>query len=116
MHDPTEGGVAMGVQELSDASGRPVELLADKVMIGPETALICAHYNIDALGLLGSGALLATFAPKDAGAFVAELNKMKISAGIVGTVKKGKGPSTMIRDGVSTPLSSSERDEVLKVL
>jgi hydrogenase maturation factor len=116
MHDPTEGGVAMGVRELSDASGRQVELLADAVMVLPETASICSHYGIDALGLLGSGALLATFKPADARSYVEELHKVGIDAAIIGSVKKAKGAPTIIRDGESTPLSSSERDEVLKVL
>ena len=116
MHDPTEGGVSMGAREIAEASGRSVELWADEIPIGPETARICAHYGLDPLGLLGSGALLATFKEKDAQAYVSALGKLGVRAKVVGRIGGKKSRSTLVRGGVSTPLSSSERDEVLKVL
>jgi hydrogenase maturation factor len=116
MHDPTEGGVAMGVYELAAASGTAVELWKDEVIIRKETARICAKYDIDPLGLLGSGALLATFRPAAADKFLAEVHKMGIDASVVGKVlPKGMG-SRVVTGGKITPLSSSERDEVLRVL
>ncbi len=116
MHDPTEGGVAMGVRELAEASGKSVELWADEVIVGPETRAICDHYGIDPLGLLGSGALLATFKQHDAEKYVSALQARGVPARIIGKVGGKKGASTLVRGGRSTPLSSSERDEVLKVL
>ena len=116
MHDPTEGGVSMGVREMAEASGKSFELWADEISIGPETNRICAHYGIDPLGLLGSGALLATFKQGDAEAYVSALKKDGIRASVVGKVAAKKGVSRLVRGGRSTPLSSSERDEVLKVL
>lgn len=116
MHDPTEGGVSMGVFELAQASGNSVELWADKIHIGHETGKICAHYGLDPLGLLGSGALLATFKERDAGGYVSALAKMGIRADVVGKMTGKKAGSRLVRGGSSTPLSSSERDEVLKVL
>ena len=116
MHDPTEGGVAMGVREVAEASGKSVELWADEIPVLEETARICAHYKLDPLGLLGSGALLAAFKEKDAQGYVSALGKMGIGAKIVGKVTGEKDGSVLVRGGVSTPLSSSERDEVLKVL
>ncbi len=116
MHDPTEGGVAMGVRELSEACGRSVELWADEVPVGKETARICSHYGIEPLGLLGSGALLACLKPGDAEQYVAALGAKGVRAAVVGRVAAKKGPPTVVRAGRSTRLSSSERDEVLKVL
>jgi hydrogenase maturation factor len=116
MHDPTEGGVSMGVREMAEASGKSFDLWADEIPVGPETNRICAHYGIDPLGLLGSGALLATFKHEDAEAYVSALEKNGIRAGIVGEVTGKKGASKLIRGGRSTQLCSSERDEVLKVL
>src|SRR5512137_799964 len=75
MHDPTEGGVSMGVYELAEASGNSVELQVDKILVRVETDRICAKYRLDPLGLLGSGALLATFAPDDAEKFVRAVKK-----------------------------------------
>lgn len=116
MHDPTEGGVAMGVYEIAAASGKSVELWKDEVIVRKETARICAKYRIDALGLLGSGALLATFQPSAADKFLSEVHKMGIDASVIGKVLPKTIGSRMISGGVSTPLSSSERDEVLRVL
>jgi len=116
MHDPTEGGVLMGVHELAEASRKSVELWTDPIPVRRETAMICAKYGIDPLGLLGSGALLATFKPADAAKYVRAVKKMHISAAVIGRIVPGRGKSVAISRGRSTPLSFSERDEVLKVL
>jgi hydrogenase expression/formation protein HypE len=116
MHDPTEGGVMMGVYELAYASGMSVEFRADEVPVRNETDVICGHYGIDPLGLLGSGALLATFKPADAKKYIESLRSKKVDAAIVGRMISGKGRSTVLRGGRSTRLSSCERDELLKLL
>jgi len=116
MHDPTEGGVAMGVYELAEASRKSVELNLDSILVRPETDRICARYELDPLGLLGSGALLATFSPDDAKAYVKAVRKQFIHAAVVGKVIPGRGKSKAISGGRVTQLSFSERDEVLKVL
>lgn len=116
MHDPTEGGVRMGMYELALACGKSVELLADTVPVRTETRSICMKYDLDPLGLLGSGALLATFRLADAEKYVMALRREGISATVIGRVVAGKSRSRSIIGGRSTPLSFSERDEVLKVL
>ena len=116
MHDPTEGGVAMGVHELAEASGKSIELWTDEIVVRKETARICAKYELNPLGLLGSGALLATFRPSDSDRFVAEAHRLGINASVVGKTLKGPGKSRMISGDRITPLSFSERDEILKVL
>ncbi len=116
MHDPTEGGVSMGAWELAEASGHSVELWADQIKIGRETEMLCAKYDLDPLGLLGSGALLATFSSKDAARYVARLEMKDIDVAVIGKILSGRGKSKIVSKGVSTELSSSERDEVLKVL
>lgn len=116
MHDPTEGGVATGAYELAAASGKSVELDLEAVLVRAETEMICAKYELDPLGLLGSGALLATFGYADAEDYVKAVKKKFIHAAVVGWIVSGKGKSKVVSKGVVTPLSFSERDEVLKVL
>jgi hydrogenase maturation factor len=116
MHDPTEGGVNMGLYELAEASGKSVILDEEDVIVRRETEMICAKYELEPLGLLGSGALIATFRPKDAEKFVAEVHRTGIDAAIIGRVVAGKGKSIVCAGGKTTPLSFSERDEILKVL
>ena len=115
MHDPTEGGVLMGVYEMASASGRSIELRADDVLVLPETRRICELFGIDPLGLLGSGALLATFRPGDADEYIDALKEMRIGAAAVGSVVSGKNGSKIVRGGSVTPLVSCERDELLRV-
>ncbi len=116
MHDPTEGGIAMGAEELAQASGNRVELLLEEIAVGEETEMLCAKYELDPMGLLGSGSLLATFRPSDAERYVKALKRMRVQAAIIGKVLSGRGKSRLISDNKIIPLSSSERDEVLKVL
>ncbi|MGQ9586812.1 MAG: AIR synthase-related protein [Thermoplasmata archaeon] len=116
MHDPTEGGVLMGVHELAEASKKSVELWTKRIPVRRETAMICAKYEIDPLGLLGSGALLATFRPADADRYVNAVRKLHVDVAVVGRIISGRGKSVAISGKISTPLSFSERDEILKVL
>ena len=116
MHDPTEGGISTGVYELAAASGKSIELDVESVLVRKETERICAKYEIDPLGLLGSGALLATFRYSDAEDYVKAVRKQFIHAAIVGWVVPGKDKSKAVSRGKFTPLSFSERDEILKVL
>jgi len=116
MHDPTEGGVSMGLEELALASGKSVEITLDDVIVRPETNVICMFYGIEPLGLLGSGALLATFESGDADEYVRALRTQGIDASIIGKIT-GPGERSVARKGPKIiPFSSSERDEVLKVL
>jgi hypothetical protein len=46
---------------------------------------------------------------------VTEIHKLGIDAAVVGKVIAGRGRSKAISDGKTTPLSFSERDEILKV-
>ncbi|MFH1085899.1 MAG: AIR synthase related protein, partial [Chloroflexota bacterium] len=52
MHDPTEGGLAMGVRELAYAAGAGLRLDADCVPILPEGARLCAEFGLDPLGVI----------------------------------------------------------------
>ena len=63
MLDPTEGGVRAALRELAYASSRGLTIDLDRVPVLPETVQVCRHFGIDPLGLIGSGALLATIRP-----------------------------------------------------
>jgi len=115
MHDPTEGGVAMGVYELGAASGNATRLHVDQVIIKHETERICARYGINPLGLLGSGALLACFKPPNARDYVRALQRKGIKATVVGELVSG-AKSVQVSGEKVSPFSYSERDEILKVL
>ncbi len=66
MHDPTEGGLASALRELSAAAGLSAGIHRDAIMIYPETIAVCEALDIDPMGLISSGALLAVIDPQDA--------------------------------------------------
>ncbi len=63
MHDPTEGGILTGIAEIAAASGTGVEVDLDAIRVPGLSARLCAHFSLDPLGVIASGALLATADP-----------------------------------------------------
>ena len=66
MHDPTEGGVAAALFELSTASGKRLVVDLDRIPVHPHTTRLCAHFGLRPLGLIASGALLLTISARRA--------------------------------------------------
>ena len=115
MHDPTEGGLATGLWELAQASGKGIIVDPAQVPLYPETAAFCQVFGLDPWGLIASGALLVTAAPGESGRMVAALQQAGIEARVIGQVVPG--PPTvqqLTADGpVSLPLF--ERDELARL-
>jgi len=115
MHDPTEGGVAMGVYELATASGVGISLDLDAIPILPVTQIICRLFNLNPLGLISSGVLLLTVPPdrwpRLHDAFQAE----RIAAQVIGRTRQGRGISAFA-GGKPTQFTYSETDELVKVV
>jgi len=91
MHDPTEGGIATALGEISQAAGVKILVEKEKIPIIKETSLVCDYYRLDPLYLLASGCLLAMLPRKEAKKAVKILKENGILATIIGEAKKGKG-------------------------
>ena len=87
MHDPTEGGVLDGLIELASASKVRLNVDPGAIPIREETTAVCEAIGVDPLRIFGSGALIATMAPEEAEAAVAELREEEITAAVVGQVE-----------------------------
>ncbi|MGE0823172.1 MAG: AIR synthase family protein [Candidatus Binatia bacterium] len=115
MHDPTEGGIAMGLYELSTASEVGLTLDLDAIPILPATQQLCRFFRINPLGLISSGTLLFTI-PRDCWTLLEkELTTHHIQVSVIGTVD----PGTEIRafsGGKYEKFTYSETDEIAKVL
>jgi len=113
MHDPTEGGIANALWEISQAAR--VKILAEekKIPINEETRSICNYYHLDPLYLIASGSLLATLSKREAEKGIKILRKNKISATIIGEVKRGKG-AWFIRENKFREIIPKE-DEITKI-
>lgn len=86
MHDPTEGGVATGLSELAEAAGVKLRINWAAIPVLPECHTICAALGLDPLGLLASGALLATLGPGEVEPALGRLRAAGIPGAVIGEV------------------------------
>jgi hydrogenase maturation factor len=115
MHDPTEGGVRAGLHEIAFASRVRLEIDLDRIVVLPQTAAVCQYYEIDPIGLIGSGALLvAVPAPRVSG-LVRAWARRGIVGRVIGSVVGGRGVRAM-RHGRPAAFPWIVRDEIITAL
>jgi len=116
MHDPTEGGLAAALHEVSCASGLGIEVWAERIPILDSTRKLCKYLGIDPLGLIASGSLLLAVPQRSARTITEGLGREGIRAAVIGQVS-GPGPGvTISRGGRRAPLPLPERDEITRIL
>ncbi len=115
MHDVTEGGIATAAAELAEAAGLVAELVFEDILWLPQTLAICAERQLDPLGLLGSGTLLAAVSADAVDHALAELARASVPACHVGQVRDGIR-ATLNHGGQTRPLPRFGRDEALRAL
>lgn len=116
LHDPTEGGLATAAQELADAAGYGVMLEEASIPILPETRAISEALEIDPLGLLASGSLLAAAEPDAVRDIIDLARKRDIVVSDIGCIVSA--PKSLLRraDGNIVPLREFPSDEIARVL
>ncbi len=114
LHDPTEGGVAAALFEIAAASRTRLVVDLDAIPVHPSTRALCAHFGMDPLGLIGSGALLAAVPTARVAALVAALAAAGIPARVVGRIAGGRGVEAR-RAGRRVRFRWSARDELTKL-
>jgi hydrogenase maturation factor len=117
LHDPTEGGVATAIHEMAAASGCGAVVEGAAFPILPETRTLCAHFGIDPLGLISSGALLVTADPESSDSIRDAADRAGIPIARIGHLASFADGITMIAsDGSQTNLPRFDADEITKVL
>jgi hydrogenase expression/formation protein HypE len=111
MHDPTEGGLATGLWELALASEKGLIVDLEKVPVYPETRAFCQSLGLDPLGLIASGALLATVSPAESPRMLQALSAAGIPAAVIGKVVEG--PAVVHAEG-KPPLRVFDQDELAR--
>ena len=114
MHDPTEGGVATGIHELTAAAGLGAVVEAEALPIFPETQALCDALGLDPLGIIASGSLLLSVSADDAASIVAALKEAGVAAAAIGTVHDEPGVYLRTGSGVS-PMRQFPRDEIARL-
>ncbi len=84
LHDPTEGGLATALLELAAGATCGLAIDLETVPLLSETVEICEALELDPLGLLASGALLAVVAPADVVSAMKALRADGIEAAAIG--------------------------------
>jgi hydrogenase maturation factor len=92
MHDITEGGLATALEELSIAGGHRIRIDMETIPLFPETQKIGRLFDIDPLGLIGSGSLLICCQKKGYRSLMAAISDAGIEVTCIGEViEKGQG-------------------------
>lgn len=116
MHDPTEGGLRVGLWELASASGVGMRIEKEKIPILKETEAVCELYGLDPLGLLASGALILSMDLKEAEKLCPIYKKEGIECSVIGKVVPREKEVRLIDRGKEVVLSEIYQDELNKIL
>lgn len=115
LHDVTEGGLATAVSELGAAGGRRLRVDLAAIPVYPQTQRICAIMGIDPMGLIGSGSLLITCRPAEAGALALAVARAGVEITHIGEVgPDGRGVEAH-EGGRPAEWPRFERDEVSRL-
>ena len=116
MHDPTEGGLATGLQEISLAAGIGLRIDQQAIPVLPECAVMCDALGVDPLGLIASGALLLTCAPDVADRVLSAWAAAGVGGNVIGHVTPPEGGCRLTSRSGTMPLPRFPRDEVARLL
>ena len=116
MHDPTEGGLATGLYELTRASNTGVVIYEDMIHLLDETRILCSEYKLDPLGVIASGALLIVVDPGDRDAVLSKLVQNDITCSVIGKLTDKEDGLKIIADGEERELPFFEVDEIARVI
>lgn len=114
-HDPTEGGIAMGIHEICRCSKAGALVSYESLPLRVETRILCERFTLDPLGLLSSGVFLFTAEPSIAEIACNELASRHIPCAVIGEILPAEAGVWLERGGVRQPLRSSEQDEIVKL-
>lgn len=115
MHDPTEGGVATGLRELAGASSVGLRLQAEHLPLLPEGRVLCDAFGLDPLGVIASGALVATVPAAQAAKAIQACNAAGIACYDIGRVVTPDEGLLLCSQDATRQLPSFERDEIVKL-
>jgi len=114
LHDPTEGGIATALAELSAASGLTMRVDLDAIPILPETRAICDELQLDPFGLIASGSLLAVLAGEHVASAIAALKSAGIHARAIGEMRQHGLASVAMSGEIERPLPVFSVDEIAR--
>jgi hydrogenase maturation factor len=115
MHDPTEGGIATGLQELAMAADVGLEIFVDNLPYDPDCLAFCQYFQLNPLGIIASGSLLLTVDAATTPLLREKLRQAHIASSVIGQVKSADFGIQLVDARGSRPLPIFERDEITKI-
>jgi hydrogenase maturation factor len=115
MHDPTEGGLAMGLHELATATGFGMKIFEDEIPILPESKLLCDQFNIDPMGAIASGALLVVVDPHYTQKIIDDFRQRQILVKNIGKIMVAEYGIKLIGNESEIDLPEFHQDEITKL-
>ncbi len=116
MHDVTEGGLITALREIAAASNLGLVAEAESVPLLPECAAICEALDLDPMGLLGSGALIATMSAGDVPGALRALDRVGVSGWEIGQMMEPSDGLWLIDRSGERALPEFRRDELARYL
>ena len=115
MHDPTEGGIATAIHEITEFGNIGCEIVYKKINFVNYFEDTCKKLDLNPLGVISSGCLIILADPKNSKSIIKEFDKNFIPSSIIGkTTNKEKGNIINI-DGVISNLMRFDQDEIIKI-
>jgi hydrogenase expression/formation protein HypE len=115
MHDPTEGGIATAIHEITELGEVGCKIQFKKIKFVESFKETCQKLRLNPLGVISSGCLLIISEQENSNKIIEALKKNKISASIIGkTTKKEKGNIININDKL-IKLERFDQDEIIKI-
>ncbi len=115
LHDPTEGGLATGLHEVAIACNTGLVVDEDAIFIYPETRILCTVLDLDPLGLIASGALVAVVAPDSSTLALETLHQAGIPATLLGWLTPDPSRRVLVSAKGERPLPTFAVDEVARL-
>jgi len=115
MHDPTEGGLAMALWELAEASQRTLQVDLKAVPVPGLSGRICGALGIDPMAAIASGALLLAAPAKQAAKIRQAWEAEGIACAEIGGVEAGPPAVWDISEGKKVEMKRPERDEIARL-
>jgi hydrogenase maturation factor len=115
MHDPTEGGVATGLWELTQATGLGVRVEAERIPILEPGGALCRHFGLDPLGTISSGSLLIVAAPDRAEAVRRAVEAQGVRCTEIGEMQSAGQGAVLVRGGRAAPMPTFTSDEITRL-
>jgi hydrogenase maturation factor len=116
LHDPTEGGLLSGLDEVAQAGKVGLRVWKEKILVLPETLAFSRALGFDPLALIASGSLLVVATPASAPQVLLAYARQGVPAAVIGEVRPKQEGIMLVDKGRATPLRLPERDEIARLL